>query len=312
MPGINPEAAQHLVTQSGLVTGAQLNEAGVPRHVRRTLPHASSTLPELTLKSVFQLSEHPLCFDTALVALTLAHRDSFITGSTAGRVLGARRMPRASEIQLCIPHGRHVDVPVGVRLRQSRAIRADDVRTLDSGLRIATWPRLAFDLADELSASSLRSVIEQILQMRWATEVELHTIARRLCHPRRPGSGALLDALTAREGRRPVDSDVELLVLEGLLARGVPVVPQHSPARAQADRPARLDLAVPAARWAVEIDLHPSHGENDGAKDKRRDRSLHRRGWQIERVPPDDLRDIEALCDELAGLYFARLAHLAA
>lgn len=308
MPGINPEAASHLVAQSGLVTGAQLTGANVPRHARSELAHASATVPDFVCKSVFQLPEAVLPFEEALVALTLAHRGSFITGTTAGRLLGVRRMPPASQVQLCIPHGRHVDVPAGVRLRQSRAVNAADVRTLPSGLRIATWPRLAFDLAAELPPTGLRSAIEQILQKKWATEEELDRIARRLCHPRRPGSMAFLEALDARRGRPPVDSDVELLVLEGLIARGVPVVPQFSPPRRRGDRRIRFDLAVPQVKWAVEIDLHPSHGENNGAADKQRDRSVHRDGWQVDRVAPDDVGDIDGLCDELTDSYFARLA----
>lgn len=308
MPEINVGATEVLVAQSGLATGSQLAAAGVARRHRSNLSRVVVSAPAIAFKSVYQLSANRVTFEESLIALTLAHRGSFITGTTAGRLLGARRLPNATEIQLRIPHGRRFDTPAGVTLRQSRAITDADWRTLSSGLRIASWPRLVFDLAEEVPPLALRSVIEQVLHQKWATEPELAEIARRLCHPRRPGSMAFQAALDARRGRPPVESDAELLVLEGLLARGVPVVPQHLPARGRGDKPARVDLSVPDAKWAVEVDLHPSHTVNGGAQDKRRDRSLHRRGWQIERVPPDDLDDLDALCDELADLYFTRLA----
>jgi very-short-patch-repair endonuclease len=75
----------------------------------------------------------------------------------------------------------------------------------------------------------------------------------------------------------------------------------------------RIDLAVPAARWAIEIDVHPDHLLLEGTtKDKRRDRQCHMIGWQVERVTEVDLLDLECLVDELVALYEARLLATAA
>ena len=65
---------------------------------------------------------------------------------------------------------------------------------------------------------------------------------------------------------------------------------------------------MPAARWGIEIDIHPDHLLLDGtAKDKRRDRQCHRIGWEIERVTEIDMLDLDGLVDELEALYTARL-----
>ena len=70
----------------------------------------------------------------------------------------------------------------------------------------------------------------------------------------------------------------------------------------------RLDLAIPAIRWGIEIDVHPDHLFLEGTtKDKRRDRKCHRIGWQIERVTELDLLDLDGLVGELVELYSARL-----
>ena len=99
-----------------------------------------------------------------------------------------------------------------------------------------------------------------------------------------------------------------MVLAEALRARGIPVEPQFSALRLLDGSSARLDLAVPAARWGIEIDIHPDHLLLDGtAKDKRRDRQCHRIGWQIERVTEIDMLDLDGLVDELQSLYAARL-----
>lgn len=122
-----------------------------------------------------------------------------------------------------------------------------------------------------------------------------------------------MSAMFQRGDRQPVESHPEILVLHGLLARGVPVEPQHRPLQLPNGTKIRIDLAVPAARWAVEVDVHPRHNRPEGvASDKRRIRQLHRIDWQIESVTDEDLLNPEALFDELATNYRKRVAVVAA
>jgi hypothetical protein len=47
----------------------------------------------------------------------------------------------------------------------------------------------------------------------------------------------------------------------------------------------RFDLAIPELRWAIEVDLHPSHRETLGiASDVRRDRAASAIGWSASRI----------------------------
>ena len=244
--------------------------------------------------------------------MTLGHRRSFITGPTAGAHLGLRRMPRTAQIHLSVPHGRHIEVPTGVLLRQSTSITPADVRALDTGLVIASWPRLLFDLSTDMRPVDQLSVIEQVLRDGHCTVDDLIAIGSRLCHPARPGSAQFEHVLGLRAWGAPVDSHPELVVLRGLLDRGVPVVAQVGDLELPGGFRVRLDLAVPAVRWAIEIDVHPSHERSPGiARDKRRDRALHLAGWQVERVAPDDLAQPARLLDELAELYRRRCRSVA-
>jgi hypothetical protein len=96
---------------------------------------------------------------------------------------------------------------------------------------------------------------------------------------------------------------------DALRARGVPVQPQFGDLALPNGSKVRLDLAVPAVRWGIEIDVHPDHFLLDGTtRDKRRDRQCHRIGWQIERVTEIDLLDLDGLLDELVALHAARIA----
>ena len=115
-----------------------------------------------------------------------------------------------------------------------------------------------------------------------------------------------------RGDRKPVDSHPELIVMNGLLARGVPVEPQDE-LRLPNGKRIRIDLAVPAVRWAVEVDVHPEHSLQRGiVSDKQRDRQLHLIDWQVDRVTEEDLLVPKVILDELADLYRKRVAVVAA
>ena len=60
-------------------------------------------------------------------------------------------------------------------------------------------------------------------------------------------------------------------------------------------------------KWAVEVDGFDTHFQlAGGTNDRRRDRKSHVVGWQVERVSPLDLTDVDGVCDELAELYRRR------
>ena len=295
--------------QYGHVSVRQLVDAGVGPNARRRLVEGEVLIA--VHRSVLRISSAPITFEGRCVALCLAHPAGFVTGPSGGRLTGLRRMPAASRIHFCVPHGTHL-FDAGVVLRQSRQVTPIDYVRLRSGIVVATSTRLAFDLANDLSPLDHASVIEQMIQLKKCTMTGLGATARRLCHPSRPGSEQFARTLLARGDRPAAESHPELAVAEALRARGVPVEPQFAALALVDGSHARLDLAVPAARWGIELDIHPDHLLLDGtSKDKRRDRKCHRIGWQIERVTEIDLLDFDGLIDELVALYMARLERAA-
>jgi hypothetical protein len=204
-------------------------------------------------------------------------------------------------LHFSVQHGVHFHHVDGVRFRQTTKLRPADRRVRQDGIVVASWPRLTFDLAADLPPLDHRSVVQQMLDRRLISPVELVAVGDYLCHPARRGSTTFRYSL--REvGHAPQDSNPEVILLDALLRRDVPVEPQ-----VPVDRGGvvfHLDLGVPAARWGVELDIHPEHRSVDGHhRDARRVRSLHVSSWQIEPVTELDMASVEHVADELAALY---------
>jgi len=311
MPDFSAATLTTMQRQIGHLTSTQLAAGGIGRTARRRL--VDDRVLDRPFKSVYRVSTKRPTFEQRLIALSLAHPSGFITGPTLGGYQKLRRMPRASQLHLCIGHDSRIDIPADVRVRQSTRIGSLDVRMLDNGMRVASWPRLLFDLAADLTKTNLTSVIDQVLRDGHCSLEELGAIAQRLCHPNRPGSELFMRTLMEHGGRKPVESHPELQIMNGLVARGVPVEPQHEDIRLHNGKRVRVDLAVPAVRWGVEVDVHPSHRMPVGVvRDKQRDRQLHRVDWQVEHVSDEEFVDLESLLDELAALYRDRVAVVAA
>jgi hypothetical protein len=293
-----------LAEHHGVIAAARLSEHGVSRATRQRLVD-SGTLRRVA-KGVYVITTAPVTLEQRCAILSAAHPGGFVTGPTAGMLAGLRRMPRSSPLHFSTHHGVHIVQDTGIHFRQTTVIWAVDRQTRPDGTVVASWPRLAFDLAADLNQLDHISVVQQLLHEHRVTTDELAAIDRRLGHPTRPGSGVFRRTLSSL-GSAPNESHPEVVLADALRRRDVPVEHQAQVVRASSGRIARIDLAVPAIRWGIELDIHPEHRTFDGhARDARRRRELHGVAWQIETVTELDMADVEALADELVGLYHAR------
>jgi hypothetical protein len=218
---------------------------------------------------------------------------------------GLRRQPVTSALHFSVRHGIHLHDVEGVRFRQTTKLAAHDRVVRPDGIVVASWPRLAFDLAADLKPLDHRSVVHQLLDRRLVAPEELVAIGKRLSHPARRGTMTFLASLLEL-GHEPQDSHPEVVLLDALLRRNVPVEPQI-PVQRSDGVIVHIDLGVPAVRWGVELDIHPEHRSLDGHhRDARRVRSLHGSTWQIEPVTELDMMSVDDLADELASLFRER------
>jgi hypothetical protein len=306
MPDLTPRALAIMRTQHGHATTSQLGGAGVHRRARQRL--VETEVLTSVYKSVVRIGSAPNTLESRCAAACLGHPSGFISGQTGGKLLGLRRMPRPEPIYLAVPHGVHLERHRNLALHQSTSIKPSDVRRRPDGIVTASPARLAFDLAALLSIQDHASVIEQLIREGHCSMEELGSVARRLCHPRRAGSLRFVKSLAGRGDRPAAESHLELVLGDALRARGVPVVPQVQSLQLRNGAKIRIDLAVPEAQWAIELDIHPDHLLLEGTtRDKRRDRQCHLIGWQVERVTEIDFLDLAGLVDELVALYHARI-----
>jgi Transcriptional regulator, AbiEi antitoxin len=306
MSELTPAATRWLHDHHGVITSAELRDCHVARSTVSRLVAAGVLRP--AHKGVFVMASTRASLEQRCVVLCRAHPTGFVTGPTAGTLLGLRRMPRRAPLHFSVRHGQRLDKESGVRLRQTTVLPAAHRVTRDHGLVTASFPRLAFDLAADLRPLDHLSVLQQLLAETKVSLDELIAIERHLGHPARPGSGLFRRNLERIGSSSPSESHPEVVLAEALHARGVPIQNQTQLVRASNGRAARVDLAVPEIRWGIELDIHPEHRTVEGhASDASRVRDLHLLDWQIEPVTELDMQDVDAIADELTRHYWVRL-----
>ena len=317
MPVLNESTRSWLRDHHGIVTAAKLDQQQVSRWARHE--HVENGLLVPVYKGVYRVATQRITLESRCAALCAFQPFGFVTGLTAGRLNGLRRMPTPTTaatgedgtvIQFCTPHGKFRELD-GIEMRQSTLIERTDVQRRTDEINLASPWRLAFDLAADLAAEDLESVIEQILDKPLCTFPTLAKTARRLARSARPGSAAFVAALASRLPGGPVESHPELLVAKALQAHGIPIRVQATWLDLPSGRRIRLDISVPEIRWGLEVDVHPDHFLQHGTADRRRDRQCHLIGWQVDRVTAIDLLDMSRLIPELVSLYRARVEELA-
>ena len=317
MPSLNKTAARWLRHHHGIATTAKLDQLDVSEWSRKQLVRNGLLIP--VHRGVYRVGTQPVTLESRCTALCAFQPEGFVTGPTAGLLLGLRRMhlrrtldaqgSDTTMIHFATPHGRLLDID-GVVMRQSTRIQATDIHRRADGMNIAAPWRLAFDLAADLAVEDLESVIEQILDMRLCQVNTLAGTARRLARPGRPGSSAFVATLAHRVAGGPLESHPEVRVAKALQRAGIPIVAQATWLDLPNGSRIRMDISVPEIRWGLEVDVHPDHFLQQGTADRRRDRQCHLIRWQVDRVTAIDLLDLGALIPELVALYHARVAEL--
>lgn len=308
MSELTPAALRWVHQHHGVITSVQLRACGVARSTISRLVNAK--VLRAAHKGVFVMASTPSTIEQRCVALCCAHRSGFVTGPTAGMMLGLRRMPTRAPLHFAIRHGLRLDPEPGVHYRQTTVLPAGHRTNRGHGVVTASYARLAFDLAADLTPLDHLSVLQQLLHEKKVSPDDLITIEKRLGHPARPGSGLFRRNLERLDGTTCNESHPEVMLADALRRRGIPIELQTRLLRASNGREARVDLAVSSIRWGIELDIHPEHRTFEGhAKDASRTRDLHLHDWQIEPVTELDMGDLETLADELCVLYHVRRRH---
>jgi len=170
-----------------------------------------------------------------------------------------------------------------------------DITVID-GIPVTAPARTLVDLAGCVSDAALEDAVDDALTRGLTTLTRLQQAAARL-KSGRAGARALAAVLVRwAEGDVP-EGVAEMRLVRRLLEHGLPAPSlQHEVRDAAARVVARIDLAYPDERVAVELDGFRWHGTPRGqARDKARARRLAALGWLVLPATPADLAGDGAL-----------------
>lgn len=193
-------------------------------------------------------------------------------------------------IEILCPRWRRARHP-GLVVHETKRLDPRDVTVVD-GIPVTSVARTLFDLGGFRRLGVVELALENALRRDLVTIGELEETLRRLSRSGRPGGPTLRALLEAREpGRRATESEMETQLLRAIRAHGLPTpVVQHEVW--SGDRfVARVDLAYPVERIALEYDSDEFHtGRVASDRDRSRRHELVAAGWLPIDIGPRDLR----------------------
>lgn len=298
-PPIDPvlaAAAQHhgiVSRRTALELGA--TPAGLDKRVR-------SGRLTVVQRGVYLAAGAPLTWHASLSAACLAV-EGFASHRSAAALLGVRGH-RPGPLEVTTRRPRHGRLP-GVVVHRLCDAPLATIRMIDE-IPTSAPSRLAVDLGAVLPAGAVESAIQDLVGRHELTWDEVAVAVMRHSRQGRDGVGVARRLVERRMDRLVGDSPLETLLLVALADAGFPT-PQVQVEVFDGDRfVARIDVAWPDRRVAVEADSHAFHGNAEAFEADRVKRNrLRALGWIVHEVTwqmlmghrSRTLRDIAATLD---------------
>jgi hypothetical protein len=293
--------------RDGLVTRDQLRKHGLTaRHLSRLV---GATVLHPMFRSVYALEPGPWPLPKRALAACLAAPRVVLSDMSAAAHWRLRRTPR-DVLEMAIETPGLARLP-GVRVHRTNSLPDVDVVFYPNGLRVTSPARTLFDIAADVDPIAMVSILEDALNRRLCTPWSISDVAERLVGQGRPGAAVFRTVLGGRSMERPpVGSEGELVLADALEAAGLPALSRQFPVALGGHGGIRLDLAVPAERFNIEVDDPAWHSDPVALqRDHARDLLLAVDGWAIHRVTTEDVyQRLRSTTATLAGLYFRHIS----
>jgi very-short-patch-repair endonuclease len=224
--------------------------------------------------------------------------DAVVTGRTAAHLWGVERCDPDDPIEVLCQ--RQFGPVNGFSIRVGPL--ASDERTTRAGVPITTAIHTTWELARTLPLLDAVAWIDGLTHNRVISRKALITHQERHSdeygHRRAHSTLALCDP----RAESPPESRLRVHIVQA----GLPVPTPQFQVLVDGEFLARVDLAWPEVKFAVEYDGQWHVDPAQLAEDRARLRALNRAGWHIYHVTRDDMRDVEALLAELSAALTAR------
>jgi hypothetical protein len=289
--------------QHGLVTARQLADAGLDASARRHRVRRGTLVRERW--DVFRMLGAPRSHEQSILAAVLAFGPGAVASHTTAA--GLWRFPDVEperiELTGSRPHRIRLE---GVRSHRTVAFLAEEHTRLDR-IPLTTVARTLVDLSALLSVTQLGIITDDALRRGTMSLRQLERAIAGL--PGAPGRkpSRIRSVLAQRiEGYDPGDSGLEVRVLRGIVAAGLPEpVQQHDVT--VCGRHYRIDLAHPEHKVAIEVDgFEPHRHRSAFDRDRVRANDLVVAGWTVLRFTSEST-DVQVATTVAAAL--TRLGH---
>ena len=204
--------------------------------------------------------------------------------------------PGPPRLEVVVPRGAVVPRREGVRAREAAVPPHDRYLLQPSGVRCLRTERAVADLLRLLPRREAVVVADAVQHAGLATAEELRAELQRHAGLRGVRLAQERLALADPLAESPPESRLRLALLDA----GLEPVCQHDVVDPSGRWLARVDLAFPAHRVAVEYDGRAVHEREDVfARDRQRQNALVRAGWVVLRYTAADLRHLHRVVAEV-------------
>ncbi len=252
-------------------------------------PHVARVLQGVYRPAWVPLTHRLKCQAACLVLPDAA----VVTGASAATVLGVPLAAADDDVVVAVPYGAEVPRYRGIRPRRLRDHRPAG-RLLD-GVRLAHARRIAFDAAAGRRLPEATAALDALVRHGIVDLDDLRTWLEG-CHDNH--------VVTLREAAAMADpraeSQPESVTRVHLQRAGFDVVPQFR-VRSGSEVVARVDLALPELKIAIEYDGRWHESGTQRALDNHRVAKLRAAGWIVIIVTAELLRDPRALVAAVAA-----------
>ena len=231
---------------------------------------------------LYRLAGTPVTWKQRALAACLVAGPGAVVSHRSAAVLWGISGFRAGPLEITVPVGR------SSRNGLARVHRSSKVeRTRRDGVPVSQPARTVVDLASVVTGTALEEAVDDVLCRRL---VSLGDLVRRADEPGpRRGSRALRTVLEAWNDDDLPAGVVEMRLVRQLLAAGLPDPVRQHEIRSGAELVARVDLAYPHERVAIELDGFRWHaGRGPFRSDRIRGNRIEAAGWRLLRAAPED------------------------
>lgn len=283
--------------QQGLITLAQLERADVTRRQLRTVI-AHGVLVRRA-HGIYAVSSTPDGWEQDLMACVLASGDHAAASHRAAVALWRLHRFRSGHLDVTVPRWTRRSV-AGATVHESSVLPTRD-RSIVRSIPVTSPTRTLIDMGRYVGATYLGSMMDDAVRRGLTSYEALHTRLDELATKGRNGTVTARTALASRPGGgHPPDSELELLVRDELVRRGVPEPVMHHRIEC-GEIHYVVDFAWPNELLALECDGFRFHRTPEQLEwDDRRRNLLGLRGWLLLHVTWNRLRhDSDGLVGEV-------------